>query len=360
MEVPSDPQVLKMKDKGREVKEPRIIIRPIGRFGGLDGLHLTLAIVIALLSLILLVVAYSKPPVIINNSTLPSNCTYGYLNGSCAKPIHTAAQVGTMVERVLASYSSVNSSLSVLPYITNVSSMNVTYLPHAGSWYASLKAANLGSNSPFTVSFVLNDSNLSKVVPLIQAAIPSTISNNQEVAQGVISLSGKYACLGQFPVSGYWFIDPYASGSIGSLINATSIQARLGSKANITVKIVYSASTQHISQGYGAANAQLLGQYIYCASQQPNFRSFASNLNSLYAGSYVPGPVLSNVANVSGLNYPALTSCIGSSGQAINAQALLASYYNITQTPLVVVNCEYLAIPQTASRAFCYANSMLC
>ena len=117
---------------------------------------------------------------------------------------------------------------------------------------------------------------------------------------------------------------------------------------------------ERIGQGYGTANSQLLGQYIFCASQQPNFRSFASNLNSLYSGSYVPGPVLSNVANFSGLNYPALTSCIGSSMSAINAQALLASYYNITQTPLVVVNCQYLAIPQTAPKAFCYNNSTMC
>jgi hypothetical protein len=342
------------------VKEPSIIIRPIGRFGGLDNLHVTFAIVIALLLLLLLVVSYSKP-VLIVNSTLASNCTYGYLlNGSCARPAHNTTQVETMVERVLASYTSVNSSLSLLPYIANVSSMNATYLPQGGEWYVSMKAANLGTNSTFLVSFLVNDANLSRVTPSIQSAIPSTISGNREVSQGVIKLAGKYACLSQSPVNTYWFIDPYAPGSIKSLLNATSIQGKLGRNVNVTVKVLYGAAAQHIGQGYGTANAQLLGQYVLCASQQPNFRSFASNLNSLYSGSYVPGPALANVANVSSLNYSAIRSCVSNSTQEINAQALLAGYFNITQTPLVIVNCEYLAIPQTASRALCYASNSLC
>ena len=238
--------------------------------------------------------------------------------------------------------------------------MNATYLPLSGEWYVSLKAANLGSNSTFLVSFLVSDSNLSKITPSIQTAVPSMILGNQEVSQGVIKLAGKYACLNQSPVNAYWFIDPYAPGSISSLVNATSIERGLGGKANVTIKIVYGAATQHIGQGYGLGNAQLLGQYVLCASQQPNFRSFASNLNSLYSGSYVPRSALTNVANVSGLNYTALNSCVGNTTQEINAQELLANYYNITQTPLVIVNCEYLSIPQTALRAFCYVSNSLC
>ncbi len=314
---------------------------------------------IALLLALLLVVSYSKP-ILIGNSTTASNCTYGYLNGSCAVPLHSAAQVGSVVERLLASYATVNGTLSLLPYFSNVSSMSETYLPGSGDWYVSLKARNPVSNQAFLVSFLISDSNLSRATPTIQVAMPSSVSSNYVAAAGTVKLANKYACSTQSPMSVYWFLDPYAPGSIRSLVNATSIEGRLGGRVNLTVKIVNGPDTQSMSSAFGSNNALVLGRYVFCAAQQANFRSFASNLNALYSGSYVQPSTLAGLANVSRLNYSALNSCLGSAAQVINNQALLASYYSVTQTPSVVVDCEYQALPQTAAEALCYANSTLC
>ncbi len=363
MTIPSDPigvKTVKTKGKTAAVKEPSIIIRPIGMLGGLDNLHITFGIVIALLLALLLAVSYSKPA-FVTNSTQASNCTYGHLlNGSCAVPAHSAAQVRSAVERLLASYASVNGSLSVLPYFSNVSSISETYLPKSGDWYVGMNARNPTSNQAFLVSFIVNDSNLSRITPAAQVAAPSSLSDNYVASLGTVKLAGKYVCSVPAPVSVYWFVDPYASGSIRSLVNATALESRFGGRINVTVRIINGPSTESMANQFGAGNALALGWYLFCASQQPGFRNFTSNLNSLYSGSYVQPSTLAGLANVSRLNYSAMNSCIGSASQVINNQALLASYYNVTQTPSVVVDCEYQALPQTASEALCYADSTLC
>jgi hypothetical protein len=341
--------LIKKEDK---IKEPSIIIRPIGKLGGLDNLHITLIVVIVLLFLLVLVTSYSKP-ILITNSSNSSNV-------SVHAPEHSAAQIKVLVERLLASYASVNTSLSVLPFISNITAMNLTYMNTSRSWYVHLTARNPGNNITFAVAFLINDLDTTKVIPLLQAAMPSQVGNNTVIAQGVVQLGGKYACLTSSPMQIYWFIDPYAVGSVRSLLNVTNLETRLGNKVNLTVKIHFYSDTQNIASSFGLFNAQYLGKYIFCASQQKNFSSFVSNLNSLYSGTYMPQGVLSNIANISKLDFPELSNCVNASTQTLNTQSLLAQYYNITQTPIVVVNCHYMALPQTVHEALCYAENSLC
>ncbi len=338
--------------KEKKIKEPSMIVRPIGGLGGLDNLHVTLIIVIALLFALLLAVSYSKP-ILITNSTQANNTT-------ATSAQHTASQIQTVASRVLASYSTVNSSLSLLPFISNVSGMKETYMPALKAWYVSLSARNFGSNLTFAFSFLISDTNTSKVTPLIQAPVPSRILDNTVAEQGVVQLNGKYSCVSTTPTQVYWFIDPYATGAVSSLVNASGMQSKFGGKVNVTMRIVFGSDTQRVANSYGLLNAEYLGKYVYCASQQRNFSVFASDLNSVYASSYVPQSVLSNIANYSNLDTGLLNGCIANSTQTLSTQALLASYYNITETPVEVVNCHYLSIPQTVNKALCYSDNSLC
>ena len=160
---------------------------------------------------------------------------------------------------MLASYSTVNSSLSLLPFISNISSMNETYMPALKAWYVSLSARNFGSNLTFAFSFLISDTNASKVTPLIQAAIPSRILDNTVVEQGVVQLNGKYSCVSTTPTQVYWFIDPYATGAVSSLLNASGIQSKFGSSVNVTMRIVFGSDTQRVANSYGLLNAEYLG-----------------------------------------------------------------------------------------------------
>jgi hypothetical protein len=303
--------------------------------------------------MLLLAVSFSKPILIMNSTQCNST------NASSA--LHTSTQIRDVAGRVLASYSTVNSSLSLLPFIANISSMNATYLPSSKNWYVSLKARNFGSNLTFGLSFMISDVNTSKVTPMIQSAVPSQILDNSVVSQGVIQINGKFSCTTTpSPTRVYWFIDPYATGSVTSLLNASSITGKLGNKVNVTMKVIFSSDTQRIGASYGLLNAEYLGEYIYCASQQRNFSAFASNLNSVYASSYVPQSVLSNIANFSKLDSVQLNSCLANATQVLNTQSLLSKYYSISQTPVEVVDCRYMSIPQTVQKALCYANTSLC
>jgi hypothetical protein len=202
--------------------------------------------------------------------------------------------------------------------------------------------------------------NTSQLTPFLQTVRPSKLSNNSVVASGVVQLGGKYACITQAPTDVYWFIDPYAFGSVQSLLNASEIRQLYGNRVNLTVKIILGDDTQRIGSSVGLFNAAYLSKYVLCASQQRNFSAFTARLNSAYNSSYLSQSVLAGISNSSKLDYAQLNQCLASSSTEINVQSLLAQYYNITQTPIAIVNCHYLALPQTVRQALCYTNSTLC
>ncbi|MGI0141444.1 MAG: DsbA family protein [Candidatus Micrarchaeales archaeon] len=338
--------------------ETKIVVRPIGGLGGLDGIHVALIVLVAILIGLLLAVSYSHPQIITNSS---SSCTYGSLNGSCTNPIHNFSSVKVRVGQILASYASVNGSLSILPYFSSMQNMTADYIPASKEWLATVPVMNPLTGNSFSASFLLQDSNLSLINPYLQTSTTSKIFSDYVVSQGVVRLSGKVSCLQQSPIQQYWFIDPYAPGSIQSLANFTSLQQKYSSKVNQSIKIVFgSASLGIASQIDNVNNTQALGKYIFCASSQSNFTRFTSNLESIYANSYVSPALLSQAANQSRLNIPELNTCLANATTDLNAQVLLAQYYNITATPSVITDCIYQSIPQTAGKADCYANSTIC
>ncbi len=346
------------KKNARKIKEASIIIRPIRRLGGLDNIHVLLIILVAVLIALLLVVTYSevlpKP-----NPTL-TNCTYGTSNGTCIMPLHNYTTVKLAAERFLASYRTINNSLSLLPFISEVNSMALSYSSSNASWYATVPFVNPADNSTLYFTMLINDMNLSNVVPFLQTFKPAGPSEDHVVSRGVISLAGKVQCRNSSPLQAYWFMDPYSPGSVPSLSIASAEKEKFGGKLGIGIDVLFTQSSQVISSTYGLNNTLALGEYIMCASQQSQFGSFVRKLGSVYSDSYLSPEILSGISNASSLNYSAMQSCIGSAPTLINRQAVLAKYYNITSTPSVVTDCKYLSLPQTESYAICYSNSTLC
>ena len=310
---------------------------------------------VAILVALLLMVSYYKPSLPANytqTTTVSTNSTYS--------TAHTPAQIKAIAEQYLASYAQTNSSLSLLPYYSNVSAMSVRYMPSSKDWYVQIPSTNPSDNSTYYLSAVISDANGSVVTPFIELAKPPALYKNQVVAPGVVQLAGKSSCLSQNPLNLYWFIDAYAPGSVQSLTTAAALESRYGSKVNVSVKILYGSSTEAIARQVGTAASQELGKYILCSSLQPRFSGFASSLNSVYDSSYVSQNTLQSLASSAGLNQSELSSCVSGVDSTINAQTLLAQYYNITSNPSIIVDCEYQTIPQQVNKAACYANSSLC
>jgi hypothetical protein len=340
------------------VKENSLIIRPIGKRGGLDSIHLALIVLVVVLVLLIASMAYNKEIIIRNESAI--NCTYGSFNGTCIVPKSNASQVKTAFERIIASYADSSSSLSIIPYIINKSTLTVNYMPGADEWLAKASGYNPSTNQSFNFTVLINDSNNSDFIPFVGVIRPSNLSQNRLVSTGVIKLAGKYSCTQQSPVQVFWFLDPYSPGAIQSLSNEMAIKKEFNSSVNVTLKMLYTQSSVNIAKQYGITNAQALAGYMFCASQQPEFNKFVENLQSVYSNSYVSPGTLAAIANQTGLNNATLSSCLANYPQVFERQNLLSNYYNITASPMVVTNCEYETIPQTVKNAVCYTNSSIC
>ncbi|MCL5427687.1 MAG: hypothetical protein M1321_00725, partial [Candidatus Marsarchaeota archaeon] len=200
----------KEEDKGR-LKEPSVVVKPLGRLGGLDGIHVALIVLVAIMAALLLAVSsFNRPTQAVpNNATNRTACAYAFSNGTCASPLHNASQVRLSIERLIASYSYLNTSYALLPYITETNSMSLTYLPDSGEWYAVAPISQPGVNGTIYLSFLYNDKN-SSITPFIQAVKPSLTTQNYVKSYGVVMLQGKVACSTASPLQIYWFIDPYS------------------------------------------------------------------------------------------------------------------------------------------------------
>ncbi|MCL5427789.1 MAG: hypothetical protein M1321_01255, partial [Candidatus Marsarchaeota archaeon] len=192
------------------------------------------------------------------------------------------------------------------------------------------------------------------------AVKPSLTTQNYVKSYGVVMLQGKVACSTASPLQIYWFIDPYSPGSVRSLETMEGIQSRFPAGVQTRLEVLYTPYSQQIALSHGIGNTQAFGKYLFCASQQQNFSRFVNSVNSSYDGLYMSPQFLSTLANDSGLNRIALDSCIANSSVVIARQSVLAAYYNVTSTPMIVTNCQYQSIPQAEQYAMCAANSTFC
>lgn len=308
--------------------EPIFLIRPAVKNLGLDYLHIALiALVVVLVALALSFSGLSAT----SQQRPPQNCTYGYLNNSCATPLHTPSQALGSVERIIASYSSINSSLALLPYFTLPNSSRTSYLPGSREWLVTLPYRNSFSNITLDYSFLLYDSNLSLATPFQQMLKPAYYLNESVVAPGVVALSGHSACTASNTLPVFLFVDPYAPGAFQSISDA--INTSRNPRLNVSYKFLFTGYSAELYKSYGAPSTQLLGRYLLCASPQRNFPQFISNLSTIFFGTPPSNFTLSQVASASGLNYSQMNSCLLDSGGVLENQALLSGYYNISSTP---------------------------
>ena len=331
-----------------------MIVKQVRGFGGLDNIHITLGILIVILIALLVTSAYYKPV------SIPTQQNSTATNGTVTNTTnYNESQIGALAKSFLAGYVQTNSSLSLLPFYTNVSAMSVSYMPSVKEWYVQIPTYLPSTGAEYHVYELIRDSNATLASMSIQLASPIG-TYDSVAAQGVVAIGGKTSCLVKSPMHIYWFMDPYAPGSVKSLENISSLETKYGNAVNISIESVFGSSYQHIANQVGDLNAQYLGKYMMCAANQKNFSRFADSLNSIYGGDYISQNTLQSISEPAGLNLTELDSCVNRSSGVTGAQALLATYYNITAVPTVVVNCNYLAIPQTASNAICYANSTIC
>jgi hypothetical protein len=340
------------KNAQKKEGEPVFILKPALKNYGLDYLHIELIALVVVLAVLAFALASFKPGVLV------SGCAYGEVNGTCTVPAHNSAQALAAAERVLASYATINTSFSLLPYYALVNESKVSYLINQSAWFVSVPYVNpFARNSVYNFSLVLYDSNLSLKNAYAQTIKPVFYTNDSVIAPGAISVYSGSPCTTTKPVPVYTFIDPYSKGALSALSAMFNASKRYASVANMSYYFIFTGSAASFYDGYGVAGTQMYGRYLSCASRQPQFGAFLANMSIAYTGVPPFNTTLYGVAQGSGLNISAFNACMANSTASLNAQSRLADLYSVATTPEVLVNCKYATIPQTIGAALNYSLS---
>lgn len=341
------------KGTSRMGKEPVFIVKPVHRNFGLDYLHITLlALVIILIALAFALSTFKQGRIVTPCGSGNSSLCNVTVNGT----IHTSAQALAAAESALAAYSSINTSLSLLPYYSLVNRSRVDYLSNSKEWLVTIPYINpLANNTVSNLSLVLYDSNLSLASAYLQSLTPATPTNNSVVGLGTVQLSGEVSCKTTKPVPLYIVTDPYSPGMLRTLDAAINASNRYRGSVNTSYYFIFSGYSQQFYNGYGILDTQQLGRYLYCASHQSNFPQFVSNLSIAYTGAPLANLTLYQVSLGSNLNMAALNACMQNVTTSLNYQSEFADLYHIVSTPEIIVNCKYTTLPQTLDYAINYS-----
>lgn len=339
-----------MERSDKKTKEPVFLVKPALKNFGLDYLHISLLVLVVILALFSYSLSAFKPGVKL------TNCQYGLTNGTCTQLSHNSTQVLAAERRILASYTSINSSLSLLPYYALTNRSAISYLATSDQWLVVVPYVNpLQNNSIQNFSMVLYNSNLTLATPYLPAIRPLSYTNNSAVALGSIALASKAACTQSKPVPVYLITDPYAPGSVRSLYAAVNATKSYGSSIAMNYYFVFTQYAIKYYSGFTPGGVQLNGQYLSCASRQRNFSTFLNNYNIAYNGRPLSNQTLYQIEQSSNMNVTKFNTCMANVTASLNNQALFAGYYNLSTTPAFIVNCKYLALPQTLNYSIKWA-----
>lgn len=332
-------------------KEPVFIIRPASKHLGLDYLHILLIALVIILVVLSFALSTFQPAKIV------TNCQYGTnANSTCNSTVHNSSQALSAAEHYFAAYSSINTSLSLIPYYLLVNESQVSYLAGQKEWLVTVPYIDpLVKNKQFNISLLLYDSNLSLASSFLQTLKPVNDTNDSVVALGTVNLAGESACKTTKPIPVYVVSDPYAPGTISSIFTAINQSKAYTSSINVSYFFIFSGYSQHFYAGYGQDETQLMGRYLSCASGQSNFPQFLSNLSIAYTGLPLSNATLYQVMLGSNLNATKFGDCMSNVTARLNYESEFANLYNIVSTPTVIVNCRYSTLPQTLPYAINYS-----
>ncbi len=333
--------------RGRAKEQPVFVVRST-RMGGLDYLHISLLVLVAVLIGLAFALAYFQPGIMLKD------CPYGVLNDTCAPAPYNASQVMSAVGRVLDGYARSNSSLSLLAYYSMPNRTSFSYSADTGEWVAIVPYVDpFYNNETLNATFVLSNT-LALKQSFLSMVNPARPGNDTVVAFGTIALSGKSLCAYRQPIPVYFISDPYVPGFVGYLNGAVNMSRKYAGRVNMSYYFIASQYAASKYAQYGAGTTQNLLRYLACASSQSGFGRFVSNLSIGYTGNPLSNSTLHDMVLGSGLNSTRFSACLANVSSALVAQSTLASFYNVQSVPAYIVDCRYGSIPDVVGGAINY------
>ncbi|MEM0149466.1 MAG: hypothetical protein QXW10_01050 [Candidatus Micrarchaeaceae archaeon] len=343
------------KVRGSAKSGPVFIVKSASRMGGLDYLHITLIALVILLVIVAFALSIFKQGVVLEN------CPYGIVNDTCAHAPSSnsiaEANVIKAVGSIIAGYQNSSSSLSILPYYSLINESKVYYIQANGTWLVTVPYLDPFENgTEYNISMVLYK-NLTLDNIFLSTARPVISSNYSTVAFGTVDLTNKYMCNYSTPIPVYLITDPYAPGAISAIDRAINISAQYAGKVDMNYYFVFSDYSINMYKQYGVSATQRLGDYLVCASHQPEFKQFMGDLSSIDTSIPQSSSVLYSIVQASGMNTTSFDGCLANVSEPLDAQAQFAALYKLNVLPSFIVNCKYQTLPQTLDSAINYTLS---
>lgn len=348
------PRQSKRNQNKRQASEPVFLVKPAMKHGGLDYLHISLIALVVILVVVAFALSSFRPGA-------PSTATTTVPPSNSVGTTTTSQQALSAAERVAASYVNFNTSLSLIPFYSLINQSRAAYAQSQNEWIVTIPYADpLVNNQVFNFTVILNGTTLKPTMALIPTIKPTQLSNNTISAFGSITLANKVLCTTTKPVPVYLIADPYAPGAQHAIWVALNASNAYKGSINMSYYYVFSNYAVKYYQGYGINQTQDMGRYFSCASMQPNhLKAFLSNYSIAATGAPLADTTLYQVAEGSGENMTNFASCLVNASQTLNRESLLANLYSTGVNPEFVVNCKYVALPQTLGYAINYSLSTL-
>ncbi|MDE1857072.1 MAG: hypothetical protein KGH98_03235 [Candidatus Micrarchaeota archaeon] len=342
------------KQNRSKKNEPVFLVKPATRLGGLDFLH------VSLIALVVILIGVAFALSTFKTAVIYKNCPGGIVNGTCANQTSTptsenATKALQAAERVIASYASLNTTFSLLPFYTETNASHVYYLNTTKQWLVIVPYVDpLLKNQSHNMTILLYN-NFTLADTFFHIFRPGFMVNESTVSYGVVSFDNKVLCEQKPPIPLYLFVDPYAPGAISAINQSIQLEKRYNNSLNVSYEIMFTNYATSLYSQYGAVPVQRAGNYLACASHQSNFTGFFGVFSNVFNDRPIPNASLYQLAQVSKFNMSSFNGCMDNVSQKLDAQATLAGFYNIITTPTYIANCKYEAIPQTVNYAVEYA-----
>ncbi len=355
MKLPLGPlmvkEMVKSEKAARKDQKQVFIVKSATRSGGLDYLHISLIILV----IILIGLAFSLSRF---SSVRLVNCQYGINNGTCSTASANSLQALRSAEKIIAGYSTVTTSLSLLPYYTLPSHYNASYIANSDKWLVYAPYTNPYTGNIISM-YVLLNRNLTLNTSLMQTLPPSEVTDNYVVASGTISIKNKSLSTTNTPIPVNLIIDPYVSGAMSAIKFAVNTSKKYSKNITMEYDFIFTNAASSKYSGYGKAETQQLANYLFCASKHANFYNFTNNLSKIFVGNPLTHSRLAGIINQSGMNYTQILDCVATSSKQMYYQSVFAEFYKVTTTPLFIVNGKYETIPTKLNEAINYSLDTL-
>lgn len=317
----------------------------------MEKLHERLTLALSIIAILLFAYFITNPP----QPTPISQPTPSLTPTPCREAQYSTnrsvAEVRDYVARVMASYSDLIYAEVPTPVFNGCD----------GSWYATVTMSRQGIIQRALLR--INDSGalfLDKAY--LEGPIPPIISQNKVVTNGTVQLYGKLNCSTD-KVRVWEFSDPYCPTCIAPEQKIDEFRERYGEDIDFEYHVLLSRSIL-MENSYGKDDVERISRYFVCAQKQGLLMPLKECALAKYTAKGVEAPLSKEELDAcvpNQINRTAFDSCVAREAPAdIAFDSKVAETYQITETPMMLVDCMYRMHPTYLEHGFCFIHPEIC